>query len=385
MFLIMDIKKILAAAAVIGCSIPSYSLTTDRAVPADTVTICIIGDVMLHSAQIENCFSRYAATDHKADPAESGHYDFSPCFSEIRTLLEDADICAANMEFTLAGPPYSGYPAFSAPDSIASILASGCGADVFLTANNHICDKGDRGLERTLARYRELGKTHGIRTAGTYDTRCDTCQGILFVRARGIKVAIINFTYGTNAAMGKRYRACTGSPDTIRNLFRKAAEADPELIIAMPHWGEEYRLLHSPEQERTAELLAENGADIIIGTHPHVVQDCDTISVSTGEGHRNVPVIYSLGNIVSNMSARDTQLGLMLTLRICRDEEGQAEILPPEYGFTWCSLPGRLTDSHATVPVKEYLHRKDEWLSAWDWIKMKDTYKRVRETTGIQD
>ena len=119
----MDIKKILAAAAVIGCSIPSYSLTTDRAVPADTVTICIIGDVMLHSAQIENCFSRYAATDHKADPAESGHYDFSPCFSEIRTLLEDADICAANMEFTLAGPPYSGYPAFCAPDSYAGYAA----------------------------------------------------------------------------------------------------------------------------------------------------------------------------------------------------------------------------------------------------------------------
>ena len=355
--------------------------TPPEAPVRDTAVMVFVGDVMLHKAQIMNAHERYGG---EMDSSMHEAYDFSQYLSGISHRLREADIAVANMEFTLAGPPFTGYPSFSAPDSYAEYMAE-CGIDVFLTANNHICDKGDRGLERTLARYRELGKTHGIRTAGTYDTRCDTCQGILFVRARGIKVAIINFTYGTNAAMGKRYRACTGSPDTIRNLFRKAAEAGPELIIAMPHWGEEYRLLHSPEQERTAELLAENGADIIIGTHPHVVQDCDTISVSTGEGHRNVPVIYSLGNIVSNMSARDTQLGLMLTLRICRDEEGRAEILPPEYGFTWCSLPGRLTDSHATVPVKEYLHRKGEWLSAWDWIKMKDTYKRVRETTGIQD
>ena len=143
--------------------------------------------------------------------------------------------------------------------------------------------------------------------------------------------------------------------------------------------------LSRDEERKMQAWLAENGADIIIGTHPHVVQDCDTLHVMTAAGPKDVPVIYSLGNIISNMSAPDTQIGLMLTINAVKTPDGEMQLLTPETTFTWCSLPGRLSDSHRTVPVKEFLDRKDEWISSYDWTKMKTTYLRVKEVTGIRD
>ena len=381
MFLIMDIKKILAAAAVIGCSIPSYSLTTDRAVPADTVTICIIGDVMLHSAQIENCFSRYAATDHKADPAESGHYDFSPCFSEIRTLLEDADICAANMEFTLAGPPYSGYPAFCAPDSYAGYAAD-CGVDIFLTANNHILDKGASGALRTLEVYRGM-KERGILDTGCFADSVSMQERYpLIVEKKGLRIAFVNFTYGTNVTADSGFPAvCMMDREKIASAMEKARN-EADVIIALPHWGTEYALKHSAGQEEMAEFLVRRGADAVIGSHPHVVQDTDSIKALDGD---YVPVIYSTGNIISNMSADNTQIGLVVTVPVVRYMDGEARLCEPEFTFTWCSLPGGLTDSHITIPVLEFEGRRSEWQDPADYDRMMESYRRIKETSGIKD
>ena len=381
MFLIMDIKKILAAAAVIGCSIPSYSLTTDRAVPADTVTICIIGDVMLHSAQIENCFSRYAATDHKADPAESGHYDFSPCFSEIRTLLEDADICAANMEFTLAGPPYSGYPAFCAPDSYAGYAAD-CGVDIFLTANNHILDKGASGALRTLEVYRGM-KERGILDTGCFADSVSMQERYpLIVEKKGLRIAFVNFTYGTNVTADSGFPAvCMMDREKIASAMEKARN-EADVIIALPHWGTEYALKHSAGQEEMAEFLVRRGADAVIGSHPHVVQDTGTIKALDGD---YVPVIYSTGNIISNMSADNTQIGLVVTVPVVRYVDGEARLCEPEFTFTWCSLPGGLTDSHITIPVLEFEGRRSEWQDPADYDRMMESYRRIKETSGIKD
>lgn len=381
MFLIMDIKKILAAAAVIGCSIPSYSLTTDRAVPADTVTICIIGDVMLHSAQIENCFSRYAATDHKADPAESGHYDFSPSFSEIRTLLEDADICAANMEFTLAGPPYSGYPAFCAPDSYAGYAAD-CGVDIFLTANNHILDKGASGALRTLEVYRGM-KERGILDTGCFADSVSMQERYpLIVEKKGLRIAFVNFTYGTNVTADSGFPAvCMMDREKIASAMEKARN-EADVIIALPHWGTEYALKHSAGQEEMAEFLVRRGADAVIGSHPHVVQDTGIIKALDGD---YVPVIYSTGNIISNMSADNTQIGLVVTVPVVRYMDGEARLCEPEFTFTWCSLPGGLTDSHITIPVLEFERRRSEWQDPADYDRMMESYRRIKETSGIKD
>ena len=120
---------------------------------ADTIRICIMGDMMMHEAQIA------AAT------TKDGSHEFSSYFQFIADDIRNADIAIANMEYTLAGEPYSGYPCFSAPESYAAYLAD-CGFDVFLAANNHIFDKGSQGAEKTLEIYRTLEKSHNIRFTG---------------------------------------------------------------------------------------------------------------------------------------------------------------------------------------------------------------------------
>lgn len=350
-------------------------------VPEDTLTICIMGDVMLHSAQIENCHARYASANPEADSMKSGHYDFSPCLGEIRHLLESADLSIANMEFTLAGPPYSGYPAFCAPDSYAEYVAD-CGVDVFLTANNHILDKGASGAMRTLEIYDTM-KDRGILNTGCFADSTSMADGYpLIVDVKGVKIALVNFTYGTNVSIQDRYPAVCGMDrEEIAAAMKKARE-NSDIIIALPHWGIEYALEHSENQAEMAEFLVRRGADAIIGSHPHVVQDTDTIKALDGTP---VPVVYSLGNIISNMSAANTQEGLVVILPVIRYSDGSAKAGTPEYTFTWCSLPGKLTDCHVTIPIRRFMDRKDEWMDPSDHDKMLSTYRRILKTSGIKD
>ena len=165
----------------------------DTVMERDTAVLAFIGDVMLHRAQIENACR------------EDGSFDFSGYFSGIQDDLRKADIAVANMEFTLAGEPYTGYPAFSAPDSYAEYMA-GCGIDVFLTANNHILDKGRKGLLRTLSVYREMERKYGIRMTGSAETVEEAARVFpLMMNVNGIKIAFVNFTYGTNIRIPERF------------------------------------------------------------------------------------------------------------------------------------------------------------------------------------
>lgn len=352
---------------------------------ADTARLVFIGDVMLHTGQISDAHSRYLAGGGTLEADKHQAYDFSPYLDDIRSTLSDADIAVANMEFTLAGPPFSGYPSFSAPDSYAEYAAD-CGIDIFLTANNHICDKGGRGLERTMDIYSRMSGIHGVSTTGCQDTAEGSGPDILMLRINGISTAFLNFTYGTNASCSsRRYKVNILEKNTVRQALLKAKEAGADCIIALPHWGEEYRLRHSARQEEMAEWMAENGADIIIGTHPHVIQDFGTIYVNDGERGKKVPVVYSLGNIISNMSASNTQAGLLLEVTLTKDMSGKTDISGLRFRYTWCSLPGMLSDSYRTVFIGEWTDRRDEWKTSRDWIKMKETYRRIIKETGIKD
>ena len=124
---------------------------------------------------------------------------------------------------------------------------------------------------------------------------------------------------------------------------------------------------------------------MIIGAPPHVIQDFQMLETSETNGYKKVPVAYSLGNAVSNMSARNTQLELMATVRIVMHGNGDVEILPLEFTYLWCSRPGGFRDSYTVVPVEEYIGRKEEWLGPWEYDKMVDTYIYVKEQTGIED
>jgi len=306
-------------------------------------------------------------------------YDYKTFLEPIRSRLEKADLAVANMEFPLGGKPYTGYPAFSTPDGYADYVAD-CGVDVFLMANNHLLDKGTAGLSRTLDYYDKMQEKGKIHYTGAYaNADKDSLLCPLMVVVKGIKIALINFTYGSNMGGNAVWpKIEITNRDRIHKAIRTAKEKGAEFIIALPHWGVEYELRHSKSQESLAHFLADEGVDAVIGAHPHVIQDTCKIG--------KTDVVYSMGNAISNMSAKNTRLELMVTVKIV-PSHGQEEdkILTPELEFMWCTLPGTLTNSYATIPLKDYIDKKDLWKEVYDYENMMSTYTRVLNQTGIED
>ncbi len=322
----------------------------------DTVSVMVIGDVMMHTKQLS--------------------YDHSEFLRGIAPALRAADVAVANMEFSLGGPPYSGYPAFSTPGSYAEYVRDSCGVDVFLTANNHILDRGRKGLTRTLAVYDSLGVKHSGAAADSLRLVSDYP---LMLTVKGVRIALVNFTYGTNNPSKPSDawpRANLMRREDVKAAIGRARERHADFIVALPHWGIEYELKHSAKQQEWAEWLVDEGVDAIVGAHPHVVQDTAHV--------KGVPVIYSLGNAVSNMSARNTRLGLAVMLRFVADpSSGNRKMLEPELRFIWCTLPGTLTEGYRTVFTDEYLSLRSEWLNPADYDNMTATLKRVSAAAGI--
>ena len=274
----------------------------------DTVSLFIVGDIMSHRAVSKS--------------AES--FGYSSFFKHLEDRIAGADLAIGNMEFPLAGKPYTGYPAFSGPDAYAQYL-SDIGFDVFLTANNHILDKGTAGLRRTIDVLERKGLVY---TGIARDAQADTLLNPLLLHVRGLRIAIVNFTYGTNTGPWDPWpKVNYMRKKDILPILERAREAD--LVLVFPHWGTEYRLHHDSQQEDMASWLVENGADVVVGAHPHVIQDVEYI----GEA----PVVYSLGNALSNQNDLNSRLELALTLRVLLEEDQAPRRLEPAFEYLWCT------------------------------------------------
>lgn len=292
--------------------------SSDSLTPAK-ITLLFAGDLMQHKAQI--------------DAARSGNsYDYSSYFQYIREEISSADIAIANLEVTLGGKPYRGYPSFSAPDEYLSAIKE-AGFDVLLTANNHILDRGKRGLERTTLMLDSMNIPH----AGSYkDSTARSERYPLILEKNGFRIAILNYTYGSNGL--------TPTPPNVVNYIQKdqmsrdiqrAKEQHPELIIACMHWGDEYKSLPNKEQKALADWLLSQGVTHIIGSHPHVVQPLELRTDSiTGDRH---VVVYSLGNLISNMSAKGTDGGILFKMEISKEQPTQVESCG--YSIVWTARP----------------------------------------------
>lgn len=261
------------------------------------ITLLFVGDLMQHQAQID------------AARTDSGSYCYTSCFTHVKSRISEADIAIGNLEVTLGGKPYRGYPAFSAPDEYLTALKD-AGFDVLLTANNHCLDRGSQGLERTIQQL----EANGISYAGTYRNEKERrVRYPLFIEKKGFRIALLNYTYGTNGIR-------VTSPNVVNYIDRVQMMQDicsaqarrPDAIIACLHWGNEYQRMPNREQQELASWLLAQGVTHIIGSHPHVIQP---IELRT-DGHRQHVVVYSLGNFISNMKAPHTDGGLMLTLEL---------------------------------------------------------------------
>ncbi len=341
----------------------------------DTIRISFIGDVMQHGKQI-----RSALIPGK-EPSDPHSYDYSAAFRHIREYITGSDLTVANMEFPVGIPPYTGYPEFSAPVSIA-MEASKSGIGLFLTANNHLLDKSEAGMARTLHLYDSLGFRH----TGAYRNREEEmAENPKILVINGIKTAFLNFTYGTNGfAVPPPYIINQMDSIAIKAAIKRGFERGAELVVALPHWGEEYQLYPNGIQKKWAEMLRREGVRVIIGGHPHVPQSAEIeLCGQTMPARQKIKSItfYSLGNYISNQSIPDyTQLELLVTITVVKDNtDGSIELLTPEYHFLWCFKAGEFEKDYTVVPIEYFLHNPSarERVKGKEYERMMDTYRYV--------
>ncbi|MRR24454.1 CapA family protein, partial [bacterium] len=262
----------------------------------------------------------------------TGAYEYESVFRHIAPFISAADVAIGNLEVTLGGPPYRGYPAFSSPDELA-LACRNAGFDLLGTANNHSADRGSKGIFRTIRVLDSLD----IRHTGTWRSQEERdIISPLIICHDSLRIALLAYTYGTNGIIVPP-PATVAYIDTLRAAtdFKRAEWLDADLTVVFIHWGTEYDTLPSAEQKKTASALLRAGADIIIGSHPHVVQPVTAEADSSGI--RN-PVVWSMGNFVSNQRTRRRDGGLMIRIDIAANRN-MPVISDAGYVLTWVYTP----------------------------------------------
>jgi poly-gamma-glutamate capsule biosynthesis protein CapA/YwtB (metallophosphatase superfamily) len=285
------------------------------------VTVIAAGDLMCLYAQISAA-------------RKNGEYKFDYCFDKIRDKIYGADLAICNFETLVAEgykytgrSPSVGSPKMNAPESYLS-AAVNCGFDVFINANNHIFDRKTDGLDKTI---NELNK-YGVMHAGAYAT--GETKSPLIADVKEIKIAILSYTghingHPKNATMVDKYSEELVTADIAAV---KAAEAD--YIIVYMHWGKENTHKVNKSQKKMAAFVANAGADIIIGSHPHCTQGIQNIETE----HGTVPVFYSLGNLVSSMGRTINRDSTLVNIVLEKDiETGITTLAGLTYTPTRCS------------------------------------------------
>jgi hypothetical protein len=299
----------------------------------DSVTVSAVGDIMAHDTQIASAWN-----------AKRKRYDFGPVFTYVIDLLSRADITLGNLETTLPGRPemYSGYPSFGAPDALASALKD-AGFDLLNTANNHCCDKGRLGIVRTL----DVLDSLGLMRLGTYRDEAEHLKNrFLMIERGGIRLAFLGYTYDVNGN-------CI-PPGTVVNTIDRARMAadigfarsqNPDFIIVLMHFGTEYQLQPDSSQIQTVDFLFGEGADVVLGGHPHVLQPYELKFRPDRFGMQKPRlVIYSLGNFISSQRKpyRDGGIIFDFTLKKTTDPSGEIR---------------RSIENVSTVPIWVYIQK----------------------------
>lgn len=312
------------------------------------VDLAVAGDLMMHMPIV------------RTSQTEDG-YDFDGIFSYISPYIASADFAVVNLETTLAGSEidqYTGAPYFNSPDEIAQ-SAKKAGFDMLLTGNNHCYDYGTAGLKRTL----EVVRTQGLEPLGTFANASDPRHGIYSIG--GIRVGMTSYTFadldegGVVTINGKTADAeAEGLINAFDydNLSRFYTEIEgeiesmeaggAEMIILYIHWGEEFSPVVSDTQRTIAQSLCDLGVDVIVGSHPHVVQPLELLTSSADPTHKTI-CLYSAGSFLGNlradtvgMAAGYSEDGALLNLTLAKYNDGSVRVSAIQVLPTWILVQG---------------------------------------------
>ena len=335
----------------------------------DRITLVFIGDIMGHDDQIKS-----------AEISETDSFNYDDVFSYIKPEISGADIAIGNLEVTLAGPPYTGYPLFSSPVELA-VACKNAGIDCLVTANNHTADRGKTGIARTINRLDSIGMMH---TGSFRDQEERDSLYPLIIRKEDVSLALLNYTYGTNRIKVPEPTIVNIlDKDLIADDIIKAQANNPDIIIVFLHWGTEYDTIPSKSQTDMAEYLFSLGVDMIIGSHPHVIQKM--IWTKNDTLRKDKFLVYSLGNFVSNQSKPMRNGGLMVRVEMTRKSDS-FEVTNAGYYITWVYTP--VIDNRKRfyiLPCSKFENKPELFSNPSDYIRMKSFIDNSRSLLSNQN
>ena len=373
---------------------PDVSVAPGTVAQTGRATIVVAGDIMTHLPIVRS--------------GQTGDgYDFTGIFEYVKSDISAADYAVVNLETTLSGTAggreYTGYPDFNAPDAIAT-GAGAAGFDMMLTGNNRCYDYGTSGMLRTL----ETIRSAGLDPLGT---RASVEEATYLVRdLNGVKVGMICYTFADieadrntpiidgeqtdSKAAGLINVFDYGNLDMfyaeMENNISAMKAAGSEAIVLYIHWGDEFNTTPSNSQKAMAQRLCDLGVDVIVGSHPHVVQPMELLT--SGDGTRQTLCAYSLGNFLSNQRADNIALttghsedGLMLRFTLIEYNDGQIYLESAELIPTWVLVRG--SGDNKTYSILPLSTSADSWQDAFDLssTQLADARKSLERTNAIVD
>ena len=340
--------------------------------PLRSVRIRAVGDLITHQVQLDSA--------KQAD----GSYDFHPQYARIADVLADADYTIANLETTIGrkdNRAYSGFPNFNTPESLLDTLKD-AGIDFLTLANNHILDRGFEGLQLTVDNVSRWGFDY----AGANRTPEEKARAVV-VDAGGVRLGMLCYTEMTNGMPKKKDKSPArqygvnymGDADFAEDVLR-LREAGAEVVIALPHWGVEYKREPTERMQNNAQKLIAAGVDVVLGSHPHMVQPVTTPTVVTESGEvRRGLVAYSLGNFISNQGKRYTDSGILLDFTLQEREAGGFDVTDVKVMPTYC---WRQSDVIQTLPALDFYDAPPAGMTDDLWQRLRESVDDLRELIG---
>lgn len=305
---------------------------------SEKVSLLFVGDLMSDIIQIKQA--------NKGDK-----YDYSECYKHVKDEINSVDLAIANLEVTHGGEPYTGYYINSTPEEFTH-NAIDIGFKILFTANNHCNDQGKKGLERTL----QILDERQIYHTGTFYNQEERNKSYpLIVEKNGIKIAFLNYTYNTNNREIEPPNIINYIDKTqIEIDIKKAKNLNPDVIIAIMHWGDEYNNIPNKFQKDLAKWLIKQGVDHIIGSHTHCVQPIKT--KYNFKNFKNHLIAYSLGNFLSNAKFEKGRVGATIKFDL-EKREGKVNLINPKYAIAWTSPPAYSKKDNFEIYPASFLNK----------------------------
>lgn len=300
------------------------------------VSISMVGDVLMHNPTL------------KSGLQDDGSYNYDHLFKNVKEQMKSADISLANQEVILGGTDLgiSAYPAFNAPQELGDSLVKS-GFNTILHATNHTLDKGQKGVDNTLTYWKE--KHPETTVLGIHESQEERDQIYVFEK-KGFKIAILNYTYGVNGnhiPEDRPYLVDLMDKSQMEKDIQKAKEL-ADYVIVCPHWGTEYVFEATEEQKEWTDFFLKQGVDLVIGTHPHVIEPVEWVE----DGENKMLVFYSLGNFVSCQDKWYRMLGAMANVTLLKDADGNVTVT--KYGVEPLVTHIANKSEYTTYYLKDY-------------------------------